>query len=344
MTITTASFKPIPSDLASTLARAVEQGDELRRWAHDLIGAGVSEIFLVGCGGSFAATWAAHYVLETQAVGLSVWHLTSAEFTYRRPARLGANSLVVVGSHTGSTPETLAAIETARAAGAKAVLGITRSAESPLGQAVDGVFTYGSDDVVWPPKQIIQLQLAYGLLEASGMELDYMGVRAALAALSTALPDGVERYEETCRSIATSFKDEPVIYVLGAGPNYGSAYGLAMCYLQEMQWLHAASLHAGEFFHGGLEVVTEDVPVLVLLGEDATRPIAQRAVDFVQRYSPRSLTVDSRDFELPGVAADHRHVVSPVVLMQCVSRLAAHFAGVRDHPLTLRRYMTKVAY
>lgn len=338
------AFKPVPLDLADALGRAVAQGDELRDRAAELITAGVAEVFMVGCGGSYCATWAAQYVLECHAASLSVWHMTSAEFTSRRPARLGPRSLVVVGSHSGSTHETLEAIETARAARAYAVLGITKSADSPLGQAVDAVFTYGSEDTVWPPKQIILLQLAYGLLEASGVQRDFAGIRHAIDALPSAIPHAVGQYEDSCHAIASALRDEPVTYILGAGPNYGAAYGLAMCYLQEMQWVHAASFNAAEFFHGAFEIVTDEVPVLVMLGEDPSRPLAERAVEFLHRYSPRSLTIDTRVLELPGVPAEHRGVVSPVVLMQFVSRLAAHYAGVRDHPLTLRRYMTKVAY
>ena len=60
------------------------------------------------------------------------------------------------------------------------------------------------------------------------------------------------------------FKDEPITYVLGSGPCYGWAYGLAMCFLQEMQWKHAAAFNTGEFFQGAFEMVDDDTAVLLL--------------------------------------------------------------------------------
>lgn len=338
------SFKPVPVDLHETLARAVAHGDALRSLAHDAVDRGLDDVFLVGCGGSLCATYAAHYTLETRAPTLGVFQMTSAEFTARRPARLGPRSLVLLGSHSGSTAETLAALELARERGAGTIIGVSSDDESPLARGVDAAFCYGSENVVWPPKQIIQQFLAYGLLEAIGVSADYDGARAALHASPGAIVDTVERYEPVLHGIAERLHDEVVTYVLAAGPNYGAAYGLAMCYLQEMQWMHAAAFNAGEFFHGALEIVTDEVPVLVLLGEDSTRPLAERALAFVQRYSSKAVAVDTTEFPLPGVPQQHRQVVTPIVLITLIARLAAHYADVRDHAMTLRRYMTKVAY
>jgi fructoselysine-6-P-deglycase FrlB-like protein len=338
------SFKPVPTDLTSTLERALSHGEAIRELARDVVGHGVSDVFLVGCGGSFCATYAPQFVLESRARDLAVFHMTSAEFNQRRPARLGPTSLVVVGSHTGTTPETLAAIETARGARAARVVAVTNTASSALAAGADHAFTYGSENVVWPPKQVILLQLAYALLEETGVPDDYEEIRATLRALPQALLHAVEQHEEPSHEIASQLKDEPITYVLASGPNYGSAYGLAMCYLQEMQWMHAASFNAAEFFHGAFEIVTEETPVLVMLGEDSTRPSAERALDFLRRYSTKTVAIDTRELQLPGIPAVRREIVTPVVLMAFASRLAAHYAGVRDHPLTLRRYMTKVAY
>ena len=90
--------------------------------------------------------------------------------------------------------------------------------------------------------------------------------------------------EELNATIARELRDAPVIYVIGAGPNHGIAYCLAMCYLQEMQWKDAASFDAAEFLHGAMEVVTEDTAVIQYLGEEATRPIDERAKAFLERY------------------------------------------------------------
>ena len=324
--------------------RAIEQDGAARELTRAAVAMGVREVFLVGCGGSLCSAQVAQFVLEEKAAELAVFQLTSHEFVLRRPARLGEGSFVVLGSHSGSTAETVEAGRLARAAGVRAIAAITRDEASPLAELADVAFTYGSEKTVWAAQQILNLQIAYGLLEETGATLDYAGIREALGAMPEALLAAVAAQDDASHEIAARLQHEPITYILGAGPDHGAAYGLAMCYLQEMQWMHAASFNAAEFFHGAFEIITSEIPVLVMLGEDDTRPIAERALSFVQRYSEKAIALDTRGVELPGVPDAHRGVVSPIVMMAWVSRLAAHYEDVRGHSLDLRRYMTKVAY
>src|SRR5579875_3812269 len=118
----------------------------------------------------------------------------------------------------------------------------------------------------------------------------------------------------------------------------------AMCYLQEMQWRHAAAFNAGEFFHGAFEMITERMPVLLFMGEDETRPVAQRASRFLDRYTRRAFRVDSAELELPGVPAACRAEIGPIVLGALSYRLAQHYEAITGHSLENRRYMFKVDY
>jgi fructoselysine 6-phosphate deglycase len=132
--------------------------------------------------------------------------------------------------------------------------------------------------------------------------------------------------------------------VLGSGPNVGVAYCLAMCYLQEMQWKHAAHFDAAEFLHGAMEVVTDETAVILYMGEEATRPIDERAKRFLDRYAKKACCVDARDLALPGIEPAMRPFVSTYALFALQSRLAEHFEAVRGHDLKNRRYMFKVEY
>uniref|UniRef100_UPI002E75A476 SIS domain-containing protein n=1 Tax=Streptomyces sp. GSL17-113 TaxID=3115365 RepID=UPI002E75A476 len=144
-------------------------------------GTGLRNVFLVGCGGSLVASYAVHHMLETRAP-FPVFHMNSAEFQFREPALLGEGSLVVVASHTGTTKETVAAAEFARAAGAT-VAAVTRLPDSPLAKAAHTAFTYGSEDTVAAPKHVLFAQLGHALLEQSGVPGDYARLRAAYEAL-----------------------------------------------------------------------------------------------------------------------------------------------------------------
>jgi fructoselysine-6-phosphate deglycase len=117
-----------------------------------------------------------------------------------------------------------------------------------------------------------------------------------------------------------------------------------MCILEEMQWIRTRPVHASDFFHGTLELVEADVSVLLLKGEDATRPLADRVGRFASGLTDKVLVLDSASVELPGISRATRGLVSPAVLSALLERVSAHLEVLRDHPLTTRRYYRRMAY
>lgn len=333
MAIETLPLSPIEADFESKLEQTVAFDETITDFVGECVRAGLKNVYFVGAGGSLIASFPAFYLLH-RMVEIPVYQLQSDEFNYGRPKALGPGSLVIIASYTGTTKETVAAARYAKEAGAT-VLAACR-AHSPLAEAATLAIEGASD--------VLELMAAYALCEALGVELDYAGIRAAFAAVPSAFRKAVEDTEPLVHDIAVALKDEPITYVLGSGPSHGWAYGFAMCYLQEMQWKHAVSFNAGEFFQGAFEVVREDTPVILLLGEDPSRPIAERAQRFLDTYTQKAYYLDVKDFSLPGIAADMRPVVSALVLARVIGRLAKHYEAVRGHSLDQRRYMFRTVY
>jgi fructoselysine 6-phosphate deglycase len=337
------SMKPVHEDFVETLENSLAQRERANEITAALVDRGVDNLYFVGCGGSLLATYPMQYAFDTRSSRVPAFSFTSNEFNFRRPRQLGDRSVVVVASHTGGTRETVQAIDTAREAGAT-VLGVTRTASSALAGGVDHAFTYESENTVWEAKQILLANIGWGLLGALGDAEERSAIDAAYDGLPQATLAAHEEQDQRSHLIAEKLKDEPIIYVLGAGPVEGLARCFSMCYLQEMQWMHSGAFNSGEFFHGAFEVVVDDVPVIVFAGEDETRPMALRAVDFLTKYTSKLHVADSEELSLPGVEASARGEVAPIVLGSIVSRMAKHFENVRGHDLSQRRYMTKVDY
>ena len=328
------SLKPIEADFESKISQAVEERARIDDLVAGITSDGLRNVFFVGAGGSIISSYPAVYLLQQRA-DLPVFRMQSDEFNTSRPARLGTGSLVVLASHTGTTKETVAAARYAHGAGAT-VMSATK-AGSPLADASDHVFC--------PESDVVELLVAYSLLEHLGVSGDYEAVRDAIQALPKALLVAQEESEDVVHSIATDLADAPITYVLGSGPCYGWAYGLAMCYLQEMQWKHAVSFNSGEFFQGAFEMVDGDLAVILILGEDPSRPMGERAQRFLQQYDGDGLhVIDTRMFTLPGIPSELRGELAPLAIRVVVGRLANHYEAVRDHDLDQRRYMFKVEY
>ncbi|NYG07330.1 fructoselysine-6-P-deglycase FrlB-like protein [Phycicoccus badiiscoriae] len=329
----TLPLKPIDADIVDKLTATIAEREAIATVVRDVVERGLRNVYFVGAGGSIICSYPAHYLLQQKA-SFPAFQLQSDELNTSVPAIMGPGSLVVLASYTGTTKETVAAAKTAKATGATVIAAAKPG--SPLAEAADTAFTGKSD--------LFELIVAFELLAATGAELDTDAVDQALAALPVAVRHAVEQAEPELADIANAFKDEPITYVLGSGPSYGWAYGLAMCFLQEMQWKHAAAFNSGEFFQGAFEMVDDDTAVLLWVGDDASRPMGERAKSFLDQYCKKAQYVDVRDLELPGIPESVRGEVSPIVVGALANRLAQHYESVRGHDLETRRYMFKVEY
>jgi fructoselysine-6-phosphate deglycase len=103
-------------------------------------------------------------------------------------------------------------------------------------------------------------------------------------------------------------------------------------------------VHAADFFHGTLELVEQGVSVFVFKGEDASRPLSDRVEAFAKRYTDKVRVLDAAAAKLPGISAETRGLISPVILATLLERLSAHLEVLRNHPLTTRRYYKRVEY
>jgi fructoselysine 6-phosphate deglycase len=345
LTTRTLPLKPLPTEHRAGLDAMLAVRPEIEAFAARAVGLGLRNVFLLGSGGGLITHGLLQYQLEQRSTHFPAFALSSNEFIFRRPALLGTGSLALVASNTGRTPEVVASARFAKEHGAT-VAAFTRQAGSPLADASDVAWTYGDDNGVGDPKQIALALLGNALLRETGdlSASEYAANTAVLEALPDALLEACRETEDLNSRIAHDLAAEPIIYVLGGGPNHATAYGLAMCYLQEMQWKHAASFDSAEFLHGAMEVVIDDVPVIMFLGEETTRPIDERAKAFVQKYTSKAHFIDARDLSLSGIAHEMRPYASGFALSAVMSRLARHFEAATGHDLEQRRYMFKVEY
>jgi fructoselysine 6-phosphate deglycase len=338
--------KSVASDLDSTISSALAQRGRVSSIVADAASGGIKTLFFVGCGGSLYASSPIGDVMAARGRSVVTYRMNSGEFVYGPPATLGSDSLVIVGSHTGTTPETIQAIDIARARGARSVLAVTRDPDSSLATSADHAFTYGSKHTVWEPKQIYLAQVGHGVLLANGDETraEHDAALDAYSGLAGVILDAIARLDDYFAEMAAALAGQPVICVLGSGPVEDVARCLSMCYLQEMQWLQSAAFNAGEFFHGAFEVITDQTGVILFLGLDHSRPIAERARTFLEKYARRAWTVDLADLALEGIPEAYRGEVGPLVLGSLTGRIAQHFEAVTGHELSTRRYMHKVEY
>ncbi|RGB91116.1 hypothetical protein DWZ46_08495 [Faecalibacterium prausnitzii] len=142
--------------------------------------------------------------------------------------------------------------------------------------------------------------------------------------------------------------DEKIMMIFGntaALLKFCQAYSTSICLMMEMQWVNSGSFHSGEFFHGPFEIVDKDVPFILLMNDGKTRPVDARALTFLHRFDALTTVVDAKDYGL-GNAVDSSVITyfNPLMHTAVFRVYAEELSYVRQHPLTLRRYMWKLEY
>lgn len=304
----------------------------------------IHQVYFAACGGSKAIFEPVQYIFDVEsAIPCAVY--TSNEFIHRAPKALGKNSLFVSCSHSGNTPETVAATAFARKSGALTI-SLSFKEDSELWNAAEyGIsYTWGPGSNPAESNNAILYRLIFGVLNTLAPDEKYTRAIQCVDALETLLPENQDLWQSKAQAYGKAYRKEPLIYTMSSGACYGVAYSFAICLLMEMQWIHSNAIHSGEYFHGPFEATDEDVPFIILVNSGATRPLDIRAVDFATKYSKRVEVIDAETFKMDGIDEDLRGYFAPLVANAILRRYADALADFRGHPLSVRRYMWRMEY
>src|SRR5579875_568412 len=210
----------------------------------------VDRVFFVACGGSSALMYPSKYVLDREATTITSDLYSSNEFIHRNPRTLSQQSLVILCTLSGTTPETVEAAKFARSKGALTI-GLTNDPESPLAKASEFVvkFEWGVGKDAFDSNYSYMYQIVFGLLKVKEGNPKFDAIVNSLSVLQPVFDKARKQYQLAAEEFATDYKDEKVIYTMASGASYGVAYSYAICILMEMQWIHSHAIHAGEYFH-----------------------------------------------------------------------------------------------
>ena len=315
----------------------------------------LEKVIIVACGTSAYAGLVGKFVLESLArVPVEVDY--GSEFRYRDPI-INGNTAVLAITQSGETVDTLAAMEEARAKGARLwsivnVIGsqamrfsdgyILEHAGPEIGVASTKAFTASLVDLYL---------LGCYLGELRGV-LNGTRLREAVDRLAR-LPDLVGRvleHGDEYEVLANKFHDREHALYLGRGINYPIALEGALK-LKEISYIHAEGYPAGEMKHGPIALIDEAMPVVTIAVRD---PVYDKMVSQVEQVKARGgivvalATEGDRDI---AAKADHvlyapptPPLLSPVVNVVPLQLLAYHL-GVRrgcdvDQPRNLAKSVT----
>ena len=322
--------------LKGVLERTFEAGNPAAAAIVDKILADreIRSIYLVGAGGSNSYIEPVKYILD-RFCGLRVERINSTEFETRRPLPVDASAVVLLTSHNGETEDTVTAARWAATTGALTVA-LTSDGDSALARACDHLLPY-SKELPGMPKTMLAYLFAAHLLQRTGAPQGRELIEG-LRRLPAQLHEIKDAERERGMELARRYKDEEIYYVMSSGVLSALNYQYSICIFNEMLWIDASDIHTGEFRHGPYEVADPDQAYIFLMDGGENRRIDQRALDFARRVTGKVITFD---------AANHPQVsplLSPFVIGVIWYWFAHTLSVLREHPLSVRRYMWKVDY
>jgi glutamine---fructose-6-phosphate transaminase (isomerizing) len=282
-----------------------------------------------------AATYA-KYLIETRAGVLTASAAPSVSSVYGVPQDL-RGCLFIALSQSGRSPDLLAAVAAAKAAGAT-ILVLCNSPDAPLIAAADLVIELraGVETSVAATKSFLATLAALIRLVAAWRQ------DAALDSYLDALPAQMDRSWALDWSAALPpLESAAHLYVVGRGLGLGAAQESALkC--KETCGLHAEAFSSAELRHGPYALLGAGFPALLLAQSDATQAgVVELGSELARRRVPVMIAGARADGAtlLPTIPAAAE--IAPILLVQSAYRLIASLALRRgfdpDRPPHLRK-------
>lgn len=300
---------------------------------------GFKSIFFIGSGGTYANVLQFEHLFQVQST-LTVRFLVAAEAILSPDPLLDETAIAVFTSDSGTTEDVVAAIEFCKARNVHTI-GLTPVEDSPIAQKVDAHITTAKQWFGW---DIYLLLFVTHLLSLRGEFADYSTFADELSALPAALREVETLVDPQAEAFAKDHANIDYLFLVGSGNLWGFTYIYSMCVIEEKFWIQTTRVTGAEFFHGALELIEPDTTIMILQGEDFTRPLTDRAIRFAKDYSRDVTVIDTADFPLPGISERFRPLLSSAVQKFATQRFTFRLAQARNRDLDLRRYYRVVEY
>jgi len=317
-----------------------------------------SKITIAASGSSRHAGMVGEFMLE-RMVGLDVEVDFASQYCYRDPM-VAPHELTIFPSQSGTTIDTITALQVARRKGACS-LAICNVPETPLTQLADAtLLTHAGEEVAIAATKSFTTQLTALFLFSAHLArirttMNH-ATKVALLALPT-LPELIEKALETdapCLEFARQLHSYKDFIYMGRDIDYPIALEGALK-LKEVSYIHAEGYPTGELKHGPTALVNEHLPIVVLAMQDRHDPDSVLRYgktlasirEFIEREIPVLAIASETDTELQKIAPcilrvpEAPALLQPIIEVIPLQFLAYHIAVLCGRNIDRPRHLSK---
>jgi glucosamine--fructose-6-phosphate aminotransferase (isomerizing) len=313
------------------------------------------EVYLVACGTSYHACWAASYMLSKLAF-LPTYPVIASEFIEQHGKSVNIESTILAISQSGETADTLAAVNAARQRAAT-ILGLTNTIGSTLTRVARVYIGQQSGPEIgvaatktFTSQLSVMAQLALRLAKKRGKvsqdEMDYLAER--LCKLPDTVQTIIDTQEEKAKQIAKKYKGKKDFFFLGRGISTATAYE-GRLKLMEIAYAPAIAFPAGESKHGPISLIEPGFPVIFVAPKDEThKTLIGNIMEMKARGASIIAVIEEGDEEVKSLVDDYMEVpkgvpevLSPIAFIIPLQLVAYYMAVERGYNPDMPRNLAK---
>lgn len=315
-----------------------------------------SQINIIACGTSFYAASIAKYWIEK--IAKIPTHIDIAsEFRYRDSV-LETNSLNIFVSQSGETADTLAALKYVKNQGLK-TLALVNAEESSMARIADVTLPIlaGPEIGVASTKAFTSQLMNFAFLALKlAVDKEILKIQEFNQHINhlQEIPGRISNVlssESKIKQIAKILSKSEYVIFTGRGVSSSISFEGALK-LKELSYIHAQAIAAGEFKHGPIALVDENLPIIATVPNDELfektasnlREISARGGKLIILSDQKGLrALEDVTFESFAIS-NFNNIFSPILYVTPLQLLAYHTALIKgtdvDQPRNLAKSVT----
>jgi glucosamine--fructose-6-phosphate aminotransferase (isomerizing) len=341
-------------EIPEMLDRALKPKKIVQDLVEKIIENDIKLIHLVGDGTSYHAGYVGSYLLN-QLSKIKAFAELSPEFPHLVGSLLNQEDLVVGISQSGESEMTVESLNVAKSRHSL-TLAITNYKESALARVSENLLEINctKEKSVLATKTYVNtlavvsklaIELAY--MNKSLSEKAYSVIMEELRGIPQVIKNSLQHFRRQVRQYASYFKFASNCFVLGSGPDYGTALEISLKLIEGSR-IFSQAYSTAEFPHGPITLADESSWILALIPSEGHRrdPILK----LLEKVKKRGATVtsiystdimDDVDF---GINIPHTHeIFQPLVGIVPAQMLAVEIALEKGINPDKPKWLTKVS-
>ena len=257
-------------------------------------------VIISGMGSSYFAAYPGWIKLSKQATPAQL--LNAAELLHSLPGMIGTRSLLWLNSQSGRSAELVHLLERIESRPPARLLTFVNDVASPMGERADVCVPIHAGEEASVSTKTYTNMLAVNLLAAiqlrgGNVDLAMQEMHAAADSMESYLVHWGTRVQE----LDTALGEFDKLFLIGRGTSMSAVWNGSLTN-KEAARCAFEGVHAADFRHGPLEIVSEGFAALIFAGSGQTSALNRELAREVISYEGKAIWLDSApDPEIPTI-------------------------------------------